>query len=66
MTSSLGDSVEPRTTEGACTIKGNRTRRGEWIYHLRGMPYYDEARTEEMFCSEAEAQAGGYRLARAQ
>lgn len=25
---------------GECLIKGNRNRRGEWIYHLPGRPYY--------------------------
>lgn len=44
-----------------CTIKGNRSRRGEWIYHLPGMQYYDATRPEEIFCSEAEAVAAGYR-----
>ena len=46
-----------------CVIKGNRNRRGQWIYHLPGMPYYDQTRAEEMFCTEAEAQAAGYRRA---
>lgn len=47
-----------------CLIKGNHSRRGEWIYHLPGMPYYSRTRPEAMFCSEAEAQAAGYRRAR--
>jgi endonuclease YncB( thermonuclease family) len=46
-----------------CTIKGNHSRRGDWIYHLPGMPYYEQTRAEAMFCSEAEAQAAGYRRA---
>ncbi|HET6941304.1 MAG TPA: thermonuclease family protein [Sphingomicrobium sp.] len=46
-----------------CTIKGNRNRRGQWIYHVPGMPYYDQTRAEELFCSEAEAAAAGYRRA---
>lgn len=46
-----------------CNIKGNRNRKGQWIYHLPGMPYYDQTRPEEIFCSEAEAVAAGYRLA---
>ncbi|MXP44843.1 thermonuclease family protein [Altererythrobacter sediminis] len=46
-----------------CTIKGNRNRKGQWIYHLPGMPYYDVTRPEEIFCSEAEARAAGYRRA---
>lgn len=48
---------------GGCVIKGNRSRRGEWIYHLPGMPYYEQTRAEEIFCSEAEARAAGYRRA---
>lgn len=46
-----------------CNIKGNRNRKGQWIYHLPGMPYYDQTRPEEIFCTEAEAQAAGYRRA---
>ena len=49
---------------GACRIKGNHSRRGEWIYHVPGMPYYEQTRAEAMFCSEAEARAAGYRRAR--
>ena len=48
---------------GACVIKGNRSRRGEWIYHLPGMPYYEQTRPEELFCTEAQARAAGYRRA---
>jgi len=50
-------------SDTACLIKGNRSRRGDWIYHLPGMPYYEQTRAEEMFCSEAEARAAGYRRA---
>jgi endonuclease YncB( thermonuclease family) len=45
-----------------CVIKGNRGPHG-WIYHLPGMPYYAQTRAEQMFCSEADAQAAGYRRA---
>jgi len=48
-----------------CMIKGNRNRRGEWIYHLPGRPYYDQTRAEELFCTEAQARAAGYRASRA-
>jgi endonuclease YncB( thermonuclease family) len=47
-----------------CSIKGNRNRKGQWIYHVPGMPYYDRTRAEEIFCSEADAQAAGYRRAK--
>jgi endonuclease YncB( thermonuclease family) len=50
---------------GGCVIKGNRSRRGEWIYHLPGRPYYDQTRAEEMFCTEEEAIAAGYRRSKA-
>lgn len=46
-----------------CDIKGNQNRKGQWIYHLPGMPYYDVTRSEEIFCSEAQAVAAGYRRA---
>ena len=48
---------------GNCNIKGNRSRRGDWIYHVPGMTYYDQTRPEEVFCTEAEARAAGYRRA---
>lgn len=48
---------------GNCNIKGNRNRKGQWIYHMPGMPYYDQTRAEEIFCTEAQAQAAGYRRA---
>lgn len=51
------------SSSNGCVIKGNRNRRGEWIYHLPGMPYYDRTRPEEIFCTEAEAQSAGYRRA---
>lgn len=53
----------PARFAGGCTIKGNRSRRGEWIYHLPGMPYYARTRAEDIFCSERDAQAAGYRRA---
>ena len=58
-------SQSPRRWEqnGQCLIKGNHSRRGEWIYHLPGMPYYNATRAEAYFCSEADAQAAGYRRA---
>jgi hypothetical protein len=46
-----------------CVIKGNRGSHG-WIYHLPGMPYYEQTRAEETFCTEAQAQAAGYRRAK--
>lgn len=48
-----------------CAIKGNRNRKGAWIYHLPGRPYYDETRPEELFCTESQAQRAGYRRSKA-
>ena len=48
---------------GMCLIKGNHSRKGEWIYHLPGMPYYQQTNPEAWFCTEAEARAAGYRRA---
>ena len=55
--------ARPSYSSRNCDIKGNRNRKGEWIYHLPGMPYYDVTRPEELFCSEAQAAAAGYRRA---
>ncbi len=49
-----------------CTIKGNINSSGEKIYHVPGQKYYDSTRIdteygERWFCSEAEAQAAGWR-----
>ena len=64
---SVGGALRPSaaapTRFSGCVIKGNRNLRGQWIYHLPGMPYYGVTRAEEMFCSEAEARAAGYRRA---
>lgn len=54
---------------GDCTIKGNISRHGAKNYHLPGSEHYadtriDTARGERWFCSEAEAQAAGWRRAR--
>jgi endonuclease YncB( thermonuclease family) len=55
--------TEQSQSAAGCMIKGNHSRRGEWIYHLPGMPYYERTRAEQMFCTEAEARAAGYRKA---
>ena len=50
-------------SSSGCAIKGNRNRKGQWIYHVPGMPYYEVTRAEDLFCTEAQAQAAGYRRA---
>ena len=54
------------SSSGGCRIKGNHSRRGEKIYHLPGRPYYAETVAEQIFCTEAEARAAGYRRSKAQ
>lgn len=67
--------AEFRRTRGApppargCVIKGNISRGGRRIYHVPGQRDYDRTRIspskgERWFCSEAEAQAAGWRRAR--
>lgn len=51
---------------GACSIKGNISRKGERIYHVPGQKYYAQTRIsvgkgERWFCSEQEARAAGWR-----
>lgn len=65
-TSRQRNTAQPPQWTGGCVIKGNRNRRGEWIYHIPGMPYYEQTRAEEIFCTEAQAMAAGYRRAKVQ
>lgn len=49
-----------------CLIKGNIGRRGTRIYHVPGGQYYNrtkisQTKGERWFCSEAEAEAAGWR-----
>jgi Staphylococcal nuclease homologue len=65
-TSSAAPSSE--SDQGRCDIKGNINSKGERIYHVPGGRSYaitliDPARGERWFCSEAEAQAAGWRRA---
>jgi endonuclease YncB( thermonuclease family) len=46
-----------------CRIKANRGRHG-WIYHVPGQRYYNETVAEQIFCTEREARAAGYRRAK--
>jgi endonuclease YncB( thermonuclease family) len=54
------------TNAAGCRIKGNISSSGERVYHMpRGRLYdatrIDTAKGEQWFCSEAEAQAAGWR-----
>ena len=65
-----GRRLEATVSEsGDCRIKGNISSKGERIYHVRGGQFYDRTRIdtsmgERWFCSEAEAQAAGWRRSR--
>lgn len=49
------------TTCDSPSIKGNINSKGEKIYHVPDGRYYEQTKAEEMFCSESEAQAAGFR-----
>jgi endonuclease YncB( thermonuclease family) len=58
-----------QAADQACTIKGNRNRSGECIYHEPGGRWYakvnmDLSRGKRWFCSAAEAEAAGCRPAK--
>lgn len=53
----------PTSGNSTCVIKGNINRAGERIYHMPGDPFYGRTNAEAMFCSEAEAEAAGFRRA---
>ncbi len=62
------DAVAQRPAQADCTIKGNISENG-YIYHMPGQLYYaatkiSRLRGERWFCTEAEAQAAGWRRAR--
>jgi len=63
--------IKQGATQGSngCQIKGNISRKGTKIYHVPGGRYYEKTRIstskgERWFCSEADAQAAGWRRSR--
>ena len=61
--------VPKSATSAGCRIKGNISRNGTRIYHVRGGQFYertriDTSRGERWFCTEAEARAAGWRRSR--
>ena len=59
----------PQRAAGACNLKGNINAKGERIYHRPGQEHYERTRIdtgkgERWFCTDAEAQAAGWRPAR--
>jgi hypothetical protein len=62
--SACSSSVSDSETAGCDDpeIKGNLTTyNGEKIYHVPGGQFYEVTDAEEMFCSEEEAEAAGFR-----
>ncbi|GGK36150.1 hypothetical protein GCM10010965_31390 [Caldalkalibacillus thermarum] len=62
--SSATNNTASKTSSSNCDepkIKGNINSKGEKIYHVPGGQFYDVTIPEEMFCTEEEAQAAGYR-----
>lgn len=57
--------VLPTITPTPCepVIKGNISRDNRKLYHLPGMPNYNQVVPEEVFCTEADAQAAGFEKA---
>ena len=60
------DSPTNDNTAGQCQIKGNISSRGERIYHVPEGQFYERTKIsptkgERFFCSEAEAEAAGWR-----
>ena len=59
-----GENRNSSSTQESCTnpkIKGNINSRNEKIYHAPYGRYYSQTKAEEMFCTEEEAIAAGYR-----
>jgi micrococcal nuclease len=44
-------------------IKGNINSKNEKIYHMPGSAAYEQTKAEQLFCTEKEAQAAGFRKA---
>jgi endonuclease YncB( thermonuclease family) len=66
---SFSNAQSSTAASGQCLIKGNISQSGERIYHVPGGAFYDRtiisvAKGERWFCSEAEAQAAGWRRSR--
>lgn len=61
--------TESESASTACRIKGNISSRGDRIYHLPSGQFYSQTRIdpskgERWFCTEADAQAAGWRRSR--
>jgi hypothetical protein len=64
----LGSSATEGAPSPECTIKGNISRNGEWIYHTEHQSSYARIRMDNgggrrWFCTPEEAEAAGWRRA---
>jgi endonuclease YncB( thermonuclease family) len=64
-----GGEIPAPLISSTCRIKGNISRKGRHIYHVPGQRDYDKTKItvskgERWFCSEAEAQAAGWKPAK--
>lgn len=62
--SEVNEDSSNETVSQDCNIKGNINSKGEMIYHVPSGQFYDRTDPEEMFCSEEEAEAAGYRASK--
>jgi len=51
----------PATATTSCSVKTIKGNPDSMIYHVEGQKYYDSLDQPKLFCTEAEAQAAGYR-----
>ena len=57
------DESSSTNDDNSCLIKGNINTKGNKIYHMPGQRDYDNTVAEEMFCTEEEAIAAGFKPA---
>lgn len=57
----LASSSPPAAACESPAIKGNINSKGEKIYHVPDGRYYEQTKAEEMFCTEDDAIAAGFR-----
>ena len=57
------DESSSTNNDNSCLIKGNINSKGNKIYHMPGQRDYDNTVAEEMFCTEEEAIAAGFKSA---
>lgn len=58
---STTESAPASTACSSPAIKGNINSKKEKIYHVPGSRYYEQTVAEQLFCTEAEAEAAGFR-----